>query len=42
MKFCTKCGKELLDDVVFCRGSGCTYPRRGGYGDYLMLDSKKL
>jgi len=23
MKFCTKCGKELLDDAVICMGCGC-------------------
>lgn len=23
MKFCTKCGKELLDEAVVCPGCGC-------------------
>ena len=23
MKFCSKCGKELLDEAVFCPGCGC-------------------
>ena len=23
MKFCTKCGKELLDEAVVCTGCGC-------------------
>ena len=23
MKFCQKCGKELLDDAVICTGCGC-------------------
>lgn len=23
MKYCTKCGKELLDDAVFCTACGC-------------------
>ena len=23
MKFCTKCGKELVDDAVICIGCGC-------------------
>lgn len=23
MKYCTKCGKELLDDAVICMGCGC-------------------
>ena len=24
MKFCSKCGKELLDDAVICPGCGCS------------------
>ena len=24
MKYCTHCGKELLDEAVFCPGCGCT------------------
>lgn len=23
MKYCVKCGKELLDEAVFCTGCGC-------------------
>ena len=23
MKYCTKCGKELLDEAVICTGCGC-------------------
>ncbi len=23
MKYCSKCGKELMDDAVFCTGCGC-------------------
>lgn len=23
MKFCTKCGKELMDEAVVCTGCGC-------------------
>lgn len=26
MKFCTHCGKELLDEAVFCPGCGCEAP----------------
>ena len=24
MKYCTKCGKELLDEAVICPGCGCS------------------
>ncbi len=24
MKFCQKCGKELMDDAVICTGCGCS------------------
>ena len=24
MKYCTHCGKELLDEAIFCPGCGCT------------------
>ena len=24
MKYCTHCGKELLDEAVFCTGCGCS------------------
>ena len=27
MKFCEKCGKELLDDAVVCMGCGCSVPK---------------
>ncbi len=27
MKFCTKCGKELLDEAVICVGCGCAVER---------------
>lgn len=23
MKYCTKCGKEIMDDAVICTGCGC-------------------
>ena len=23
MKFCSKCGKELIDDAIICTGCGC-------------------
>ena len=23
MKFCSKCGKELVDDAIICTGCGC-------------------
>ena len=23
MKYCSRCGKELLDDAIFCTGCGC-------------------
>ena len=27
MKFCTHCGKELLDEAIFCPGCGCEAPK---------------
>lgn len=27
MKFCTHCGKELLDEAMFCPGCGCEAPK---------------
>ena len=28
MKFCEKCGKELMDDAVVCPGCGCSTGKR--------------
>ena len=33
MKYCTKCGKELVDEAVFCPGCGCSV-------DYNMNSAK--
>ena len=27
MKFCQKCGKEIMDEAVVCPGCGCTVAR---------------
>ena len=29
MKYCTHCGKEILDEAVICVGCGCTVDRQG-------------
>ena len=26
MKFCSKCGKECVDEAVICTGCGCQFP----------------
>lgn len=31
MKFCTKCGKQLLDEAVICPGCGCPAPMIPAY-----------
>ncbi|MBE7040093.1 MAG: zinc-ribbon domain-containing protein [Ruminococcaceae bacterium] len=28
MKYCSKCGKEIMDDAVICPGCGCSQGRR--------------
>ena len=33
MKYCSKCGKELVDEAVFCTGCGCSV-------DYNMNSAK--
>ena len=30
MKYCSKCGKELLDEAVICPGCGCPVPGASG------------
>ncbi len=35
MKYCTKCGKQLFDEAVFCPGCGCPVPVAGNqYAQY--------
>ena len=32
MKFCEKCGKELVDEAVFCPGCGCAVASKKANG----------
>lgn len=46
MKFCQKCGKEIVDEAVICPGCGCAVARitqksiRSGGNDGLAVASK--
>ena len=31
MKYCTHCGRELLDDAVVCMGCGCSVQAKNGF-----------
>ncbi len=43
MKFCTHCGKELLDDAVICVGCGCAVNGRNfKSASILQVDGKAL
>ena len=33
MKFCTKCGKELVDEAVICPHCGCSAPASASFAD---------
>ncbi|MBQ7096316.1 MAG: hypothetical protein IJN80_07730 [Clostridia bacterium] len=43
MKYCQKCGKELVDEAVVCTGCGCTVEqpkKENGGNDGLAVASK--
>lgn len=43
MKYCSKCGKELLDEAVICVGCGCAVARQQGQSAYnATVDSVTL
>ncbi|MBQ6996752.1 MAG: zinc-ribbon domain-containing protein [Oscillospiraceae bacterium] len=44
MKFCSKCGKELMDEAVFCPGCGCAVSGANMYKDVNVqqMDSQVL
>ena len=43
MKYCTHCGKELLDEAVICVGCGCAVAGRQGQSAYnTAVDSATL
>ena len=42
MKYCTHCGKELLDEAVICVGCGCAVAEQGQSAYYVTADSNVL
>ncbi|MBQ9859817.1 MAG: zinc ribbon domain-containing protein [Clostridia bacterium] len=42
MKFCTHCGKELLDAAVICPGCGCAVEGQGGVPGVTAADGNAL
>lgn len=44
MKYCSKCGKELLDEAVICTGCGCAVGGDFSYNDknHKQMDGKVL
>lgn len=38
MKYCTKCGKELFDEAVFCPNCGCAAPNPPTASPYRAAD----
>ena len=42
MKYCSHCGKELLDEAVICPGCGCKAPSNSSEGSSLSDDDKKV
>lgn len=39
MKFCTKCGKELMDEAVICPGCGCACANTTAYQSVAAEDA---
>ncbi len=44
MKFCSKCGREIMDEAVICPGCGCTVSGTYPHNDmkWQQMDSKVL
>ena len=42
MKYCSKCGKELVDEAVICIGCGCSVANNVGATVPAMDDKKSL
>ena len=37
MKFCTRCGKELVDDAIVCTGCGCSVTNKNSGVDQINV-----